>query len=173
MARAVNEDPNFYKIAYAFQLDRKKGEGPEKAMETIKKLVEEGANINARSRYNITPLMIAVLEKQFDIARFLLDLGADPELKDDRGTSVISSLKRNLKWYEDNGTPPPEGYKEFYEEIMRRRREGMRTFAMGSRLPIDVVRYKIAEFAYGPKTKKAGRKLRVRKTNRRKTLRRK
>ena len=47
-----------------------------------KLLVEEGANLNARSRTGITALMFACAEKQVKIAEYLIDSGADVNLRD-------------------------------------------------------------------------------------------
>ena len=47
-----------------------------------KLLVENGANINARSKTGITALMFACAEKQVRIAKYLIDSGADVNLRD-------------------------------------------------------------------------------------------
>lgn len=49
-----------------------------------------GADIHApEPRHGNTPLHLAVLEHHVDVARFLLDLGADPEVENSLGNSVL------------------------------------------------------------------------------------
>lgn len=45
-------------------------------------LVNHGADINAVDSYGRTPLMAAVVFKEFDLAQFLLERGADSKLRD-------------------------------------------------------------------------------------------
>ena len=47
-----------------------------------KLLVEQGANLNARSKTGITALMFACAEKQEKVAKYLIDSGADVNLRD-------------------------------------------------------------------------------------------
>ena len=47
-----------------------------------KLLIENGANINARSKTGITALMFACAEKQKNVALYLIDSGADVNLRD-------------------------------------------------------------------------------------------
>ncbi len=48
----------------------------------VKKLLDEGANVNARTRYDSTPLFFACDRGHLEIARLLIDRGADVNVKD-------------------------------------------------------------------------------------------
>lgn len=50
--------------------------------EMTKLLVENGANLNSRSKTGLTALMFACAEKQIEIAKYLIDCGADVNLRD-------------------------------------------------------------------------------------------
>lgn len=47
-------------------------------LELVKRLVEEGVDIESKTAWGGTPLYIAVTKKHFDIAKFLLEAGANP-----------------------------------------------------------------------------------------------
>ncbi|KAI1128443.1 ankyrin repeat-containing domain protein [Nemania abortiva] len=45
-------------------------------------LINHGADVNAKTRYNGTPLTCAILADMWDVVEFLLEHGADPKAKD-------------------------------------------------------------------------------------------
>ena len=52
-----------------------------------KKLVAKGAKVNAVNRFGATPLMAPVRGKDLEATKLLLQLGADPSIKDLNGVS--------------------------------------------------------------------------------------
>ena len=48
-----------------------------------------GADVNARSYYNRTPLIVAAIHDKAEAARFLLAHGAEPNLKDEKGLTAL------------------------------------------------------------------------------------
>lgn len=57
-------------------------------LETVKKFIEYGADINQKSN-GMTPLMIAARYNQVDILKLLLDKGANFKLTDDKGLTAL------------------------------------------------------------------------------------
>ena len=57
-------------------------------IEAVEYLLENGANANVKNKDGITPLHIAVKEKNYDITARLLDAGADRNTKDIDGISA-------------------------------------------------------------------------------------
>ena len=55
----------------------------------LKAIVDHGADINARSKSNLTPLMIACQKRNIDAIYVLLQAGADPNINDLKGATVI------------------------------------------------------------------------------------
>ncbi|MEM2677506.1 MAG: ankyrin repeat domain-containing protein, partial [Thermofilaceae archaeon] len=51
-------------------------------LQRVKKLVENGANVNAKDEYGSTPLYLAVLNGHLELARFLVEKGANVNAKD-------------------------------------------------------------------------------------------
>ncbi len=56
---------------------------------TLKRLVEEGQEVNAKDRRGITALGVAVGFNRIPCVRCLLDAGADVHLTDARGSTVL------------------------------------------------------------------------------------
>lgn len=70
--------------------------GGRAAEETARFLVESGADVNARYRNGMTPLMGAVQFGRQEMVRYLLSKGADPNLKSAKGQTALSlSRERN------------------------------------------------------------------------------
>lgn len=67
--------------------------------EGVKKLVEEGADVNFLQRGEGTALVLAIRQEEFKIARFLLEKGADPNLgtNDDGHPLMIAAGKGNIE----------------------------------------------------------------------------
>ncbi len=68
------------------------------ASEVCLLLVDHGADINAVSCSGRTPLMNAVDSKNFDIAKLLVDRGADATLRDSDGYRALDLLRRGKGW---------------------------------------------------------------------------
>jgi ankyrin repeat protein len=64
------------------------------ASEVCTFLLDHGADINAMDREGWTPLMKAVDSKNFNIARLLLERGADTALRDCDGNLALGLLRR-------------------------------------------------------------------------------
>jgi uncharacterized protein len=80
------------------------------AMRTVQTLVELGANLNAVSPADRTsPLLIAAINGQFDVARFLLAHGAEPNQASDAGmTPLFAAL--NVEWAPKMFYPQPRAH---------------------------------------------------------------
>ncbi|CAN0456011.1 unnamed protein product [Ectocarpus sp. 12 AP-2014] len=63
-----------------------------KDKEVVDMLVAAGADVDARAEDGITPLMHACLGLNIEVARALLESGADPNLRDDEGRTVLSVI---------------------------------------------------------------------------------
>jgi uncharacterized protein len=92
------------------------------AMSTVEALVELGADLNAASPADrTTPLVIAVINGHFDIAHYLLEHGADPNLATDAGmTPLFATL--NVQWAPKMFYPQPRAYlqqRTSYLELMQ------------------------------------------------------
>ncbi len=72
-----------------------------KNVENLQFLITKGLDVNAKTDYakvskinadvqiHVTPLYLAVASKDLEAVQILLDNGADPNIKDDRGLSVL------------------------------------------------------------------------------------
>lgn len=60
--------------------------------EVVDMLVDAGAELDAQAEDGITPLMHACLGPNIEVARALLESGADPNLRDDEGRTVLSVI---------------------------------------------------------------------------------
>ena len=80
------------------------------AMRTVETLVDLGADVNAVSPAdNTSPLLIATINGQFDIAKYLLEHGAQPNLASDAGmTPLFATL--NVEWAPKMFYPQPRAY---------------------------------------------------------------
>ena len=57
-------------------------------MATVKKFVEYGADVNEMSN-GLTPLMFAARYNKVEILKYLLEKGADKQVKDERGNTAL------------------------------------------------------------------------------------
>ena len=65
---------------------------------SVQALVEHGANVNALSPGDrVSPLLIAAVNGQFDIAKYLLAHGADPNLANAGGVTPLYAVL-NIEW---------------------------------------------------------------------------
>jgi ankyrin repeat protein len=80
------------------------------AMRTVQTLVDVGADVNAVSPADHTsPLLIATINGQFDVAKYLLEHGAQPNLASDAGmTPLFATL--NVEWAPKMFYPQPRAY---------------------------------------------------------------
>jgi ankyrin repeat protein len=79
--------------------------------EVARVLIENGANINARDDYGDTPLMNAVYSNLPKHILLLLDMGADTEIKDNKGKKPIDYLSEST----------PEGIDDAEWDIVKER----------------------------------------------------
>lgn len=68
---------------------------PEDVMACVQMLFERGAasQVNALSKSNATPLHYSIMSQKLEIARLLLENGADPALEDEDGKSAMVLAK--------------------------------------------------------------------------------
>ena len=92
------------------------------AMRTIQTLVEMGANVNQVSPADRTsPLVIATINGHFDIAKYLLDHGAEPNLASEAGMTPLYAVL-NVEWAPKAFYPQPRAYLQqqtSYLELMQ------------------------------------------------------
>ncbi|MES2410537.1 MAG: ankyrin repeat domain-containing protein [Bacteroidota bacterium] len=55
---------------------------------TVKKFVEYGSDVNEMSN-GVTPLMLAARYNKVDIIKYLMERGADKQIKDERGNTAL------------------------------------------------------------------------------------
>ena len=91
-------------------------------LESVEALVEGGANVNAPSPADrTTPLLIATINGQFDLAMYLLEHGADPNLSSEAGTTPLYAVV-NVQWAPIAAYPQPRAYlqqRHTYLDLMR------------------------------------------------------
>lgn len=68
-------------------------------LETVKVLVEAGADVNQTTKYGWTPLLTATQNRNYKIAQFLLERGANPNIANNGGWSplYIATDNRNIE----------------------------------------------------------------------------
>lgn len=86
----------------------------------IRLLVDRGAQIDHRNTSGSTALMESVSAKSFDVALTLLELGADPAIKDRWGYNVADTVKLFGSKGVASGTKNYCAYQELVEELDRR-----------------------------------------------------
>jgi len=80
------------------------------AMRTVQALVELGAKVDATSPADrTTPLLIATINGQFDIAKYLVDHGAGPNLASSAGTTPLFAAL-NVEWAPKMFYPQPRAH---------------------------------------------------------------
>jgi ankyrin repeat protein len=91
------------------------------SIDAVQALLDAGADINQRSTSDrITPIAIATVNGHFDLARHLLERGADPNLAEDNGVTPLYAAI-NCQWAPRAGYPQPRAYeqqKTTYLELM-------------------------------------------------------
>jgi ankyrin repeat protein len=80
------------------------------AMATVEALVAAGAEVNQVSPADRTsPLLMATINGHFDLAKYLLDRGADPNLASDAGATPLYAAL-NVQWAPKAFYPQPRAY---------------------------------------------------------------
>jgi ankyrin repeat protein len=79
-------------------------------LESSKALLDAGARINQVSGGdNTSPMLMAVINGQFDLAGYLLQRGADPQLASDNGVTALYGAI-NVQWAPRAQYPQPRAY---------------------------------------------------------------
>lgn len=90
--------------------------------QTVEALVDSGANVNQPSAGDsTTPLLIAAINGHFDVARYLLDRGANPNLASDAGATPLYAVL-NVQWAPKSFYPQPRAHLQqatSYLELMK------------------------------------------------------
>ncbi len=110
---AMHEDPSYLELALKYGgdpniLNPVKGtqpifqcimlldhRRPQPRLEQLKMLIAAGADLNARNKSDLTPLMYAVRMLRYDLALVLLQAGADPKPKTKWGTTVVYEIQES------------------------------------------------------------------------------
>lgn len=89
-------------------------------MDTVRALVESGANVNQVNGDKLSPLVTAIMNGHLDLAKYLLDHGADPNLA---GVSGLTALYAaiDVQWVPKTWFPQPsvEQEKTGYLDLMK------------------------------------------------------
>jgi ankyrin len=79
--------------------------------EMARLLVDAKANLNSRSANGTTALSIAIVNNKIELARYLLQAGADPNITDDyyKRSPLFAAIEmRNLNFPPETPPPPPD-----------------------------------------------------------------
>ncbi|MDO9551448.1 formyltransferase family protein [Rhodonellum sp.] len=80
---------DFDVIVYFDQLDLILQEAKENNLSSIAKRTEEGYNLTEKNELGWDPLIVAAYHNSFDVLKYLLDNGANPNTTNNKGTSVL------------------------------------------------------------------------------------
>jgi len=81
-------------------------------LDAVKALVDAGADVNQpTSGDHVTAMLIATINGQFDIAKYLLDRSADPNLAQDNGVTPLYATL-NVQWAAKALYPQPRAYEQ-------------------------------------------------------------
>jgi ankyrin repeat protein len=81
------------------------------ATRTVQALVDAGADVNQVSADRTTPLVISSINGQLDIAKYLLEHGANPTLDTDAGMTPLFAVL-NIEWAPKSFYPQPRAQLE-------------------------------------------------------------
>nr|XP_020645396.1 2-5A-dependent ribonuclease [Pogona vitticeps] len=105
------------------------------SIETVRKLLEEGTDVNSKVKGGWTPLHSAIQKDMGELVQFLLDKGADPHAKKDNGATpfIIAGITGNvslLKLFLEKGSDINEydnnGFTAFMEAAWHGKEEALR-----------------------------------------------
>jgi ankyrin repeat protein len=92
------------------------------AMRTVRALVSRGADLDVRSPADrATPLLTATINGQFDVAAYLLEEGANPNLASEAGATPLYAVV-NVQWAPIAAYPQPRAHlqqQHSYLDLMR------------------------------------------------------
>jgi ankyrin repeat protein len=81
-------------------------------LETVKALVDAHANIDQRTvGDNSSPMLVATINGYFDVAKYLLDQGADPNLAEHNGVTPLYAAL-NVQWAAKALYPQPRAFEQ-------------------------------------------------------------
>ena len=81
-------------------------------IESVKALMEAGAEVNQLGAGDpVTPLLIATMNGHFDLAKYLLDKGANPNLTQSNGAAPLYAAL-NVQWAAKALYPQPRAYEQ-------------------------------------------------------------
>lgn len=90
------------------------------AFDSVRLLVEAGADVNRKGTAEITPVLEAVLGKRFEMAQYLVRNGADPAIANVKGLTPAWLVRQ----YADRGVAPDSpdhhAFEEFRSELLKR-----------------------------------------------------
>ena len=90
--------------------------------ESVKALLDAGADVNQRGAGDkVTPILMATINGHFDLAKILLDKGANPGLAEDNGVTPLYAVL-NCQWAAKALYPQPRAYEQqqtSYLELMQ------------------------------------------------------
>jgi ankyrin repeat protein len=92
------------------------------SMESVQTLVKGGADVNQVGGDRTSPLLMAVINGHYDMAAWLLDQGADPNLSSEAGVTPLYGVV-NLEWAPRSFYPQPRAQlqqKTTYLQLMTR-----------------------------------------------------
>src|SRR4051794_6732475 len=81
-------------------------------LESVKALIDAGADVNQRGAGDpVTPMLIATMNGHFDLANYLLDKGANPNLAQGNGVTPLYAAL-NCQWSDKALYPQPRAYEQ-------------------------------------------------------------
>lgn len=88
-------NPNFHKELFTplMAACASSSDNEDDLTSTVEALLKNGAKVNAAERHRVTPLMFSSKERRLKLVKALLANGADPNLQDNRGWTVIAILQ--------------------------------------------------------------------------------